>query len=360
MPAVITHDEFGRQVYDSLYMMIGESRDEFQAFLLGNQGPDVLFFAALHPLMMRVSQLGSRMHREQPIEALAAFREAVNAIPTADDAVARCGAASGGATSDRIASSGTATSDASSTPSAPGAPDASTHDIARAYVQGLLCHYLLDSTLHPFIYAQQWALCDAGVEGLDRSSAHEVHAAIESELDELVLSVKRGQTIGDFDPSRKTLVANDHVLNVISALYERVAHQVFEEMLPPGAYRVSAKAYRLALRALWSPTGVKRALLGRIEEVARRYSYARAMSHRNHRIERSIFDNHDHEPWFDEDAAAQRTESFWDLYDRALAEAFIDVPEFAATSDTNAFLCRVTGGRNYNGQIAEPIIVHVE
>ena len=335
MPAVITHDEFGRQVYDSLYMMIGESRDEFQAFLLGNQGPDVLFFGALHPRTARASQLGSRMHREQPIETLAAFRDAVDAIPPEAHKTPAC----------------------TPQPRTPGAPDASAHDIARAYVQGLLCHYLLDSTLHPFIYAQQWALCDAGVEGLDRSSAHEVHAAIESELDELVLSVKRGQTIADFDPSRKTLVANDHVLNIVSALYERVASRVFEESLPVGAYRVSAKAYRLALRALWSPTGVKRALLGRIEEVARRYSYVRAMSHRNHRIERSLFDNRDHDPWFDEDAGMKRTESFWDLYDHALEEAFIGVPEFVTTPDLGAFLRRVTEGRNYNGQLAEPVIV---
>lgn len=40
MPALITHDFFGRDVYDRLYTFIGGSRDEADAFLLGNQGPD--------------------------------------------------------------------------------------------------------------------------------------------------------------------------------------------------------------------------------------------------------------------------------------------------------------------------------
>ena len=47
MPALITHDFFGRDVYDRLYTFIGGSRDEADAFLLGNQGPDPLFYPVL-------------------------------------------------------------------------------------------------------------------------------------------------------------------------------------------------------------------------------------------------------------------------------------------------------------------------
>ena len=39
MPALITHDFFGRDVYDRLYTFIGGSRDEADAFLLGNPRP---------------------------------------------------------------------------------------------------------------------------------------------------------------------------------------------------------------------------------------------------------------------------------------------------------------------------------
>ena len=47
MPSLITHDFFGRDVYDRLFGTIGGSRDEAEAFLLGNQGPDPLFYAVV-------------------------------------------------------------------------------------------------------------------------------------------------------------------------------------------------------------------------------------------------------------------------------------------------------------------------
>ena len=39
MPALITHDFSGRDVYDRLYTFIGGSRDEADAFLLGQPRP---------------------------------------------------------------------------------------------------------------------------------------------------------------------------------------------------------------------------------------------------------------------------------------------------------------------------------
>ena len=49
MPAIITHDLFGKDVYGKTFDTIGGSRDAAEAFLLGNQGPDPLFFVAPDP-----------------------------------------------------------------------------------------------------------------------------------------------------------------------------------------------------------------------------------------------------------------------------------------------------------------------
>lgn len=333
MPAVITHDTFGREVYDSLYMMVGESRDEFQAFLLGNQGPDALFFGVLDPRTVKVVSVGTQMHNEQPVELIAAFRDAVDAV-SPDFAMPTGG-------------------------SSPQDPTASARDIARAYALGFLCHYLLDNEVHPFIYAQQWALCDAGVPGLDRSCAHEVHATIESELDELVLSTKSNRTISQFDPSHKTLVATDHVLNVVSALYERVVSQVYGKRLPAGSFRICTKAYRVALRALWSPSGAKREVLTSVERLFRNHSYLRAMSHQDRKLYESDFDNSEHAEWMHPDMSAVRTESFWDLYDAALRRAYIDVAEYAEVADPREFATRITGARNFNGVPVGAVITDV-
>ena len=42
MPAILTHDFFGRDVYDELFDTIGGTKDEFDSFLLGCQGPPAL------------------------------------------------------------------------------------------------------------------------------------------------------------------------------------------------------------------------------------------------------------------------------------------------------------------------------
>ena len=47
MPAILTHDFFGQDVYAAHSHVIGKSIDEKDAFLLGNQGPDPLFYLVL-------------------------------------------------------------------------------------------------------------------------------------------------------------------------------------------------------------------------------------------------------------------------------------------------------------------------
>ena len=134
MPSIITHDTFGHEVYHELFGMIGGSRDEAEAFLLGNQGPDPLFYSVALPWLHANHDLGSVMHDAKPAELIDAFKTGLPFLA---------------------------------------APERS---VARAYALGFLCHYTLDSTAHPFIFAQQYALCDAGEPGLTRADGHEVHA----------------------------------------------------------------------------------------------------------------------------------------------------------------------------------------
>lgn len=348
MPAIITHDTFGRDVYRELFDTIGESRDELDAFLLGNQGPDVLFYGAVNPRVAWANALGSRMHRESPTRLLSAFAE--SAWNTPDDIWFAALAKTGG----RPAWNPRET------------PTASARSIAVAYMLGLLCHYELDSKLHPFIYAQQWALCDAGVDGLDRGCAHEVHATIESELDELVLTVKRNETIATFDPSERILGATNHVLDVISALYFNVVREVFGMRIAPDAFRVCVKSFRQVQRLMYSSTGMKRHVIGSVETLFRRYSFLRALSHRNVRLHESIFDNREHEPWTNPETGAVSHMGFWDLYDLALIRAESDLPPLAAppkgrtAAATEQLVRRITDDLDFNGAPATARIIAAE
>ena len=178
MPAILTHDFFGRDAYDDVSASRGfVTPQQRQAFLLGNQGPDPLFYLVADPFVGSENRVGGLMHHAKPARLLSALRDALTML-TRDE-----------------------------------------RPVGDAYAAGFLCHYLLDRSMHPLVYAYQYALCDAGVSGLDRSDGDEVHAEIERDLDEMVLYAKTGMTVRTFKPYREVLRADDATLAGIGKLY---------------------------------------------------------------------------------------------------------------------------------------------
>lgn len=318
MPAIITHDFFGRDVYDRLYHTIGGSRDEADAFLLGNQGPDPLFYTVISPQLTGHTRIGNTMHSERPTELIKAFRDAVDLLP-ADE-----------------------------------------HAIGRAYALGFLCHYTLDSTMHPYVYYHEYALCDAGEPGLSRADGHEVHAIIESELDELVLFAKREETIRTFNPATEILRGSPTVLRIASKLYAHVAAAAYGETVPPALFAIAVKDFRLVQRVFYSPTGLKRSLAGRIERTLRRHSFFQSMSHRATPLTESIFDNRQHRPWKSPFTNEVSTKGFWDLFTEAKDRAVASIAAFDAPTFTLDDARELTGGLNFSGDPTEAVIVAVE
>lgn len=318
MPALITHDAFGRDVYADRFEFIGVSRDECEAFLLGNQGPDPLFYAVASPRLRAAHRLGSLMHSQKPAELLNALKRSLAFLAPEDRAV------------------------------------------GRAYALGFVCHYLLDSTAHPLVFGQQYALCDAGEPGLTRANGGEVHALIESELDELVLTVRRRSSITEFDPSSEILKASDHVLDVVSSMYAFMAMDVYGLAVPADAFRASVKLFRRVQRLFWSPTGTKRAVIGSIESLVRPFSFYRAMSHRAEPLTESAFDNPGHEPWKNPFTGEVRTESFLDLFDEARGKAGALLDAFDAAGFDEAAAHALTGDLDFSGEPTVATIVAVE
>ena len=319
MPSIITHDAFGTDVYESLYTHIGGSRDEAQAFLLGNQGPDPLFYAHIDPLLTRAHGLGSRLHREKSSELMVAMRRAVSAL------------------------------------------DEGERSIGRAYALGFLCHYLLDRTVHPLVYHYEHAICDAGIEGLDRQDHSEVHAVIESELDELVLTVKLQTTARDYNPGKNILRADDRVLEVISRMYVSVAAELFDWDIPERAFSASVKRMRFVQAHVFhSARGRRRDLFGKIEAATRRHSFVRAMSPRAIELSESAFDNHEHAEWENPVTGERSSASFWELFDEAKHLAFEGILAFDAPSFNLDAARALTHDRNFAGEPALATIVKVE
>ncbi|MDR0499815.1 MAG: zinc dependent phospholipase C family protein [Coriobacteriales bacterium] len=127
--------------------------EERNAFILGNQGPDPLFFALRTPQLVKYKKFGQNLHKYKISDSIAFAKEYIQSCKMQGNI-----------------------------------KEAAVLD---AYVQGYLCHYVLDSIVHPFVYAQQYALCAAGVPGLDIRDGQVVHARIESDLDVWMLNKRQ-------------------------------------------------------------------------------------------------------------------------------------------------------------------------
>lgn len=318
MPALITHDLFGQSVYRNLHETIGETRDEYEAFLLGNQGPDPLFYTVISPGLREFHKLGSTMHSEKPTELIAAFKQALSVL--SDDE----------------------------------------RPIGRAYALGFLCHYTLDSAMHPLVFAQEYAVCDAGIEGLSREDGHEVHGTIESEFDEMALFTLRRQTIASFDPSVEILKASDFVLETVSKLYAYVAMTVYGLFVPTNLFETAVRNFRFVQKVFYSPSGTKRAAISAIEELVRPYSFYRSMSHRPIELEESQFDNHEHAVWKNPFTDEESTRSFWDIFEEAQNKAAANIDSFASSAFDEEAARAITRDLDFSGEPAYAVLVAVD
>lgn len=318
MPALITHDFFGQDVYHDIHATIGGTRDEYEAFLLGNQGPDPLFYLVISPHLREFNRLGSTMHNVKPSELIVALKDSLSVL-TEDE-----------------------------------------RPVGRAYALGFLCHYTLDSSMHPLVYAQEYAVCDAGVEGLSRKDGSEVHATIESEFDEMVLFTTRHQTISSFNPAEEILKASEYTLETISKMYAYVAMTVYGLFVPTDLFETAVRNFRFVQGVFHSPSGTKRAAIGKLEELIRPHSFFRSMSHRPIEITQSAFDNHEHATWENPFTGEESSEGFWDIFTNAQTTAKDSIALFASRDFDIEAARAITGDLDFSGAPTTATLVVVD
>ena len=315
MPAILTHDLFGRGVLPDVADLLGlGSIAEREAFLLGNQGPDPLFYLVIDPLMHKWSPLGGALHDCSPADLLVAMREAALRLEGRE------------------------------------------RQIARAYVAGFACHWLLDSTMHPFVYFWQNGLTSAGVPGLDEAAGSRVHAEIERDFDEMVLFAVTGRTVERWRPHERALQASRDVLAAVDKVYFYVALWVFGRAIDPRTFSTAVREFRLVQRVFDSPSGRKRDALGAIERVVTRsrFSLVRSMSHRARPEDTSDFDNRDHLGWENPFTHERSTKSFWDLFEDARSRVLPTVDELFSAHFDVAAARELTHDLNFEGRTADP------
>ena len=227
--------------------------------------------------------------------------------------------------------------------------------VGRAYALGFLCHYSLNRAMHPLVYCQQYAICDAGIDGLNRSQENEVHAEIEREYDEMVLFSKLGRTIRSYRPFEEALHASEHTLQTIGKMYAFVAMKAYRTFPPVDLFVSAVHDFRRMQRLFYSPNGTMQSALNVIETrvLNRQFSFYKSMSHRDNATRVSDFDNRMRHPWENPYTHEVSTQSFWDIFDGTKAIAFSAIEAFDKDDFDETAARALTGSLNFSGQPVE-------
>lgn len=306
MPGIITHDFFGRDLLTSHAEYAGAA-DERLAFMLGCQGPDPLLYIRIDPRARSWKPLGCIFHEEKPAELLVALRNTVDALAEEE------------------------------------------RSIGLAYARGFLAHYALDRQVHPLVYAQQFALCDAGVAGLEKKDGTYVHAVIESSIDEVVLFCKRHETIRVWKPYQNILQGSDKMIALVSRMYARMAQEAFYLEPPETLFADAVQCFRLCQRALYSPEPRRRRFVSNAERLIKRHSLYDAVSHHANASYACAYDNHESALWQNPFTGRKSTLDFWSLYQQALGLAASAIEMIEQPTFDLGTARELTGNLNFSG-----------
>lgn len=287
MPACLTHWLFAQEVRKALSH--GDSLDR-DAYAWGAQGPDFLFCHRYFGQKKGTSlkPYGNRIHSEDPALTLGALRDFL-----------RLHGDSG----------------------------------YRSYAEGLLCHYALDSTAHPYINS----LADRLVEERPFETRTTMHGEIEAALDAIMLRRETGKLPSEM-PLGRMFPKNEPVQRRIAKLYRDLIFRVYGEDVPESELLRATRDAHLVFSLVTDRTGLKHHFFSLLEKGRP----SLISSHIVPITERDGIDyaNAQNEPWGKE--GEERDESFFQLYDEAKELAL----RLIGTFDT-ADLSILTGNRPF-------------
>lgn len=307
MPAVMTHYLFGEKALPAVGDILGLDMarpDLREAYFVGCQGPDPLFFKVTGIRAPSVRAVGTQMHRCRMSAALAALRDSIAYL------------------------------------------HGSSRAIGMAFCAGQLAHYLLDRTAHPLVYAQEYGLCSSP----DLADAHhEVHALIESDIDAAMLQLMHHTTVSTLGPLDATRMSERARL-VAGILVTHMGRRVYGRDVRPVDFGHALSTMRLCYRLI-EPAGSRDAhRMGTIERVFRKHSELEALAHRIDLGVRTPSMNPDHAPWMNPFTGERSCASFPDLFDHAVDEFVTWLPAYASGVGTLETARAITRGIDYSGR----------
>lgn len=283
MPAATTHVEFAKDVYRSLDPMLQDMISNRNMFLLGSQGPDVLFFSRASLLPGSLKSYGNLMHDTGVAGTIAYF--------------------------DRY-----------------GMKD----DDLRSYCLGFLCHYALDSIAHPLI-------CAVARRKHEETGIHEgeAHVTMEGDIDAWILN-RKNRDIWSYDVY-EDLKVDRASARKLANLYHGMFRSVYHEEVPTGRLLETITQMSFWTRFL-KPGKAKQDLISRTEDLLKMpHSFSGMMLYGHD--DRTVINEAHHSYPLVFDPSRTISASFPELYEQALERA----RQLLASHDADDFRLNFTG-----------------
>lgn len=217
MPGFVTHYIFGVNAYKELdapdvRRIIKENR---RAFSLGLQGPDLFFYYIPNAIGLK-SNVANMLHKKRTGEFFRRLIDAVSIFDREKD-----------------------------------------YEIAYAYIQGFMGHYLLDTHLHPYVYSRVGTSVSKRTLGM--------HFGLETDIDREVLMRYKG--LRQSELSHVSVIAlNRHEQNVIARLLNTAILQTYGITASPQFIKVCMASFEIESVLLMDPNMLKHRLVNFVEK----------------------------------------------------------------------------------------------
>ena len=309
MPSALTHYYFARRTAAELGAKnISVEKD---AFCFGSQGPDVLFSHRFMQPKKSLSRYGSRVHHENPLLFLELCEKYIKETNFAE----------------------------------PG----------RSYVLGVLCHYMLDSTAHPYVHAKMKEL---SAKHPKKTDDYPWHTQIETCIDIIILRYETGSLPTDIS-LRMCAPKNKELWAEIGRFWQYILKNMFDVQIDDAEAARLGKDMRTRLGLRNNRVMIKKPIFEFGEKLLGLSSKGSAhlMGIREGTID---YANNSRRPWAPPQTPDDtRNLSFFDLYEQTIIKTAKILPEFlsraegvnkSASSDN---LQPLWESRNFSGKIVK-------
>lgn len=306
MPNLITHALFADDVLERLNNPLCNAKRKM--FLTGSQGPDFLFFHHSDPFydILKPSDIrkyGSLFHNEHVNDFYLSALHSIENEKNKD-----------------------------------------IQDDLIVYVCGHLCHWALDSTMHPLIYSKT---------GNCKGDSSWRHHQFESMLDAAMLKCRKNLTIADYDFSKECFSTSPQTARAMARIYVPAIAEIYGEHVAPSSFLEVLKDWRRIERHFRDPKDLKKKLLRPLEKMTRLEFLMTGFSIPAHYEDNVDICNLLHSPWRHPVTGEAITASVFDLMETALEKALRTIDLFetclahpGSPEDEQAFL-DFLGDRNY-------------